>query len=67
MYIESNKVKNTYRCYSMVMDKFCEEFSDYQLGELTVDTILDFLNQIRVMFPSCFLHSKEAPFPYRDN
>jgi hypothetical protein len=51
----------------MVMDKFCEEFSDYQLGELTVDTILDFLNQIRVMFPSCFLHSKEAPFPYRDN
>ena len=29
----------------MVMDKFCEEFSNYQLSELTVDTILDFLNQ----------------------
>ncbi|MGD8764676.1 MAG: site-specific integrase [Desulfobacteraceae bacterium] len=28
------------------MDKFCKEFSDYQLSELTVDTILDFLNQI---------------------
>jgi len=29
----------------MVMDKFCKEFSDYQLSELTVDTILDFLNK----------------------
>ena len=29
----------------MVMDKFCKEFSNYQLSELTVDTILDFLNQ----------------------
>ena len=29
----------------MVMDKFCEEFSNYQLSELTVDTILDFLDQ----------------------
>ena len=28
----------------MVMDKFCKEFSNYQLSELTVDTILDFLN-----------------------
>ncbi len=30
----------------MVMDKFCEAFSNYQLSELTVDTILDFLNQL---------------------
>ena len=28
------------------MDKFCEAFSNYQLSELTVDTILDFLNQL---------------------
>jgi len=30
----------------MVMEKFCEAFSNYQLSELTVDTILDFLNQL---------------------
>jgi len=28
------------------MEKFCEAFSKYQLSELTVDTILDFLNQL---------------------
>jgi integrase len=30
----------------MVMKKFCEVFSNSQLRELTVDTILDFLNQL---------------------
>jgi hypothetical protein len=43
---KSIRKKNTHRCYSMVMDKFCEAFSNYQLSELTVDTILDFLNQL---------------------
>jgi integrase len=28
------------------MEKFCEVFGDHQLGELTVDDIMDFLNQI---------------------
>ena len=28
------------------MGKFCEVFGDHQLGELTVDDIMDFLNQI---------------------
>jgi integrase len=43
---KSIRKKNTHRCYSMVMDKFCEKFSNCQLSELTVDTILDFLNQL---------------------
>jgi integrase/recombinase XerD len=30
----------------MVMAKFCDAFSNYQLDELTVDNILDFLNQL---------------------
>ncbi len=28
------------------MGKFCEVFGDYQLDELTVDDIMDFLNQL---------------------
>jgi len=28
------------------MDKFCEVFGDHQLDELTVDDIMDFLNQL---------------------
>ncbi len=28
------------------MDKFCEAYGDQQLSKLTVDTILDFLNQL---------------------
>jgi integrase/recombinase XerD len=28
------------------MGKFCEVFGDHQLGELTVDNVMDFLNQI---------------------
>ena len=30
----------------MVMAKFCDAFSNHQLNELTVDAILDFLNQL---------------------
>jgi len=36
--------KNTVRSYSAVIQKFCEEFGDFQLGELSVDHILEFLN-----------------------
>ena len=45
-YHHINSKKNTYRCYSVVMDKFCGGFGDQQLGELTVDGIMDFLNQL---------------------
>jgi integrase len=38
--------KNTHRSYSVVMGKLCEVYGDYQLSELTVDIILDFLNQL---------------------
>ena len=38
--------KNTHRSYSVVMGKFCEVHGEQQLNELTVDTILDFLNQL---------------------
>ena len=43
---KSIRKNNTHRCYSMVMDKFCEAFLNCQISELTVDTILDFLNQL---------------------
>ena len=38
--------KNTHRSYSVVMGKLCEVYGDYQLSELSVDIILDFLNQL---------------------
>ena len=38
--------KNTHRSYSVVMGKLCEAYGDHQLSELTVDIILDFLNQL---------------------
>jgi hypothetical protein len=45
-YHRSNSKKNTHRCNSVAMNKFCEATADMQLGELTVNTILDFLNQM---------------------
>ena len=38
--------KSTYRCYSVVMVKFCQMFGGHQLSELTADDIRDFLNQV---------------------
>ena len=38
--------KNTHRSYSVVMGKLCEDYGDYQHSELTVDIIIDFLNQL---------------------
>jgi integrase/recombinase XerD len=38
--------KNTYRSYSVVMRKFDKAYGNQQLTELTVDSILDFLNQL---------------------
>ena len=45
-YHHNNSKKNTYRSYSVVMKKFGEAYGDQQLIELTIETILDFLNQI---------------------
>ena len=41
-----NSKKNTYRCYPVVMGKFCEVFGDHQLDDLTADDVMDFLNQV---------------------
>ncbi|MGD8948990.1 MAG: hypothetical protein PVI62_20165, partial [Desulfobacterales bacterium] len=38
--------KNTHRSYSVVMGKLCETYGDHQLSELSVDIILEFLNQL---------------------
>jgi integrase len=45
-YHRTNSKKNTHRSYSVVMGKLCEAYVDHQLSELTVDSILDFLNQL---------------------
>jgi len=45
-YHQINSKKNTYRSYSVVMGKFCAVFGDHQLSELTVDNVMDFLNQV---------------------
>ena len=42
----NNSKKNTHRSYSVVMGKLCEAYGDYQPSELSVDIILDFLNQL---------------------
>lgn len=45
-YHQIHSKKNTIRCYSAVIEKFCEEFEGQQLNELSVDNILEFLNQL---------------------
>jgi len=45
-YHRTNSKKNTHRSYSAVMGKFRESYGDQKLSELTIDTILDFLNQL---------------------
>ena len=43
---ESIPKKNTLRAYTVIICKFCQEFEDYKLNEISVDHILDFLNQL---------------------
>ena len=45
-YHRINSEKNTHRSYSVVMGKLCEAYEDQPHGKLTVETILDFLNQL---------------------
>jgi hypothetical protein len=42
------------------MGKFCEEFGDHQLGELTVDDVMDFLNQVT---DGCKAQTKRIRYP----
>jgi len=38
--------KNTVRSHAFVKDRFCRQFGDYDLNDLSADKILDFLNQL---------------------
>ena len=45
-YHQINSKKNTVRAHSFVMDRFRHQFGDYELGDLSIDNILDFMNQL---------------------
>ena len=45
-YHQINSKKNTYRSYSVVMDKFYAVFADHHLDDITTDDVMDFLNQV---------------------
>ena len=45
-YHRAHSKNNTVKAYSWTMGKFCEEYGDSDLLDLTVDNILSFLNQI---------------------
>ena len=38
--------KNTVRAHSFVKERFCAQFGDYDLNDLSVDNILAFMNQL---------------------
>ena len=44
-YHKSNSKKNTVRAYEAILTKFCLEFNDKDLEEVTSDDIFSFLNQ----------------------
>ena len=44
--MRSIRKKNTVRAHSFAKDKFCQQFGDYDINDLSVDNILDFMNQI---------------------
>jgi hypothetical protein len=37
---------NTVRAHSFVKNKFCQQYGDYDISDLSVDNILDFMNQL---------------------
>ncbi|NNL75077.1 MAG: tyrosine-type recombinase/integrase, partial [Desulfobacterales bacterium] len=43
---ECTRKKNTVRAYQWVMLKFCDEYGDKDLTEISLDQILNFLNKI---------------------
>lgn len=45
-YHRAHSKKNTLKAYEWTIGKFCDQFGDIELFELTVDNILSFLNQI---------------------
>ena len=45
-YHRAHSKKNTVKAYEWTINKFCDQFGDIELLELTVENILAFLNQI---------------------
>ena len=45
-YHKAHSKKNTVRAYESILFKFCQEFGDRSLGELSSDDILSFPNGI---------------------
>ena len=45
-YHRAHSKKNTVKAYEWTIGKFCDQFGDVELLDLTVDNILSFLNQI---------------------
>ena len=45
-YHQIHSKKNTVRAHSFVKDRLCRQFGEYDLNDLSVDNILDFMNQL---------------------
>jgi integrase/recombinase XerD len=44
--IKSTRKKNTVRAHRFIKDRFCDQFGDYELSDLSYDLILDFMNHL---------------------
>lgn len=45
-YHQIHSQKNTVKAHSFVKDRFCRQFGGCDLNDLSVDNILDFMNQL---------------------
>jgi hypothetical protein len=45
-YHQIHSKKNIFRAHSFVINRFRAQFVEYDLGELSIDNILDFMNQL---------------------
>ena len=45
-YHRTNSKKNTIKAYEMILSKFCGQFGDRDLYDITTDDAMSFLNQI---------------------
>ena len=45
-YHRTHSKKNTVRAYESLISKFCQQLGDYEIGQLSVDDVLTFLDQL---------------------
>ena len=45
-YHNAHSKKNTVKSYQSVIDRFCQDFRDAELGQISSDQILSFLNRV---------------------